>query len=153
MPYSPSGSSCRVQPARAAGGLARSAAEGVGAGFTTCAFIRSSVSSTGTERAHGGRRARDRDGRRHPDRAPGGRQDRPARGEPGRAAGDRRHPAKRGSSQRGEFRARPTDTSYVDLGYFGVVDRGFETGTTTPRRAEGFEKGRSIHIEQGRIMH
>ena len=39
--------------------------------------------------------------------------------------------SKRGSSQRGEFRARPTDTSYVDLGYFGVVDRGFETGTTT----------------------
>ena len=34
--------------------------------------------------------------------------------------------SKRGSSQRGEFRARPSDTSYVDLNYFGVVDRGFE---------------------------
>jgi LPS-assembly protein len=35
--------------------------------------------------------------------------------------------SKRGWSQRGEFRARPTDTSYVDLNYFGVVDRGFLT--------------------------
>ncbi|HLZ41333.1 MAG TPA: LPS assembly protein LptD [Candidatus Sulfotelmatobacter sp.] len=32
--------------------------------------------------------------------------------------------SKRGSSQRGEFRARPSDTSYVDLNYFGVIDRG-----------------------------
>ena len=32
--------------------------------------------------------------------------------------------SKRGWSQRGEFRARPTDTSYVDLNYFGVIDRG-----------------------------
>ncbi|HYM76598.1 MAG TPA: LPS assembly protein LptD [Candidatus Dormibacteraeota bacterium] len=32
--------------------------------------------------------------------------------------------SKRGSSQRGEFRARPSDTSYVDLNYYGVVDRG-----------------------------
>jgi LPS-assembly protein len=39
--------------------------------------------------------------------------------------------SKRGSSQRGEFRARPSDTSYVDLSYFGVIDRGFETGTST----------------------
>jgi LPS-assembly protein len=39
--------------------------------------------------------------------------------------------SKRGWSQRGEFRARPTDTSYVDLGYFGVVDRGIETSTPT----------------------
>jgi len=39
--------------------------------------------------------------------------------------------SKRGSSQRGEFRARPSDTSYVDLNYFGVIDRGFETGTST----------------------
>jgi len=30
----------------------------------------------------------------------------------------------RGWSQRGEFRAHPSDTSYVDLNYFGVVDRG-----------------------------
>lgn len=30
----------------------------------------------------------------------------------------------RGWSQRGQFRARPSDTSYVDLNYFGVIDRG-----------------------------
>jgi len=39
--------------------------------------------------------------------------------------------SKRGWSQRGEFRARPTDTSYVDLGFFGVIDRGIEIGTAT----------------------
>ena len=32
--------------------------------------------------------------------------------------------SKRGWSQKAEFRARPTDTSYVDLNFFGVVDRG-----------------------------
>ena len=30
----------------------------------------------------------------------------------------------RGWSQRGEFRVRPSETSYVDLNYFGVIDRG-----------------------------
>ena len=30
----------------------------------------------------------------------------------------------RGWSQRGEFRARPSDTSFVDLSYYGVTDRG-----------------------------
>jgi LPS-assembly protein len=39
--------------------------------------------------------------------------------------------SKRGWSQRGEFRARPTDTSYVDLNYFGVNDRGTMIGTST----------------------
>ncbi len=39
--------------------------------------------------------------------------------------------SKRGWSQRGEFRARPSDTSYIDLNYFGVIDRGIETGTST----------------------
>ncbi|HTS34701.1 MAG TPA: LPS assembly protein LptD [Candidatus Solibacter sp.] len=38
--------------------------------------------------------------------------------------------SKRGWSQRGEFRARPTDSSYVDLNYFGVVDRGITVGTS-----------------------
>lgn len=33
----------------------------------------------------------------------------------------------RGGSQRGEFRVRPSDTSYVDLNYFGVIDRGIGT--------------------------
>ncbi len=32
--------------------------------------------------------------------------------------------SKRGWSQRGEFRARPSDTSYIDLNFFGVIDRG-----------------------------
>jgi len=32
--------------------------------------------------------------------------------------------SKRGWSQRGEFRLRPSDSSYVDLNYFGVIDRG-----------------------------
>jgi LPS-assembly protein len=32
--------------------------------------------------------------------------------------------SKRGWSQRGEFRARPSETAYVDLNYFGVIDRG-----------------------------
>jgi len=36
--------------------------------------------------------------------------------------------SERGWSQRGEFRARPTDASYVDLNFFGVNDRG--TGIT-----------------------
>jgi LPS-assembly protein len=39
--------------------------------------------------------------------------------------------SKRGWSQRGEFRARPSDTSYVDLDYFGVVDRGIEIQSST----------------------
>ena len=37
--------------------------------------------------------------------------------------------SKRGSSQRGEFRARPTDSSYIDLSYFGVIDRGISVNT------------------------
>ncbi len=32
--------------------------------------------------------------------------------------------SKRGWSQRGQFRAQPSETSYVDLNYFGVIDRG-----------------------------
>jgi LPS-assembly protein len=38
--------------------------------------------------------------------------------------------SKRGWSQRGEFRARPSDRSYIDLSYFGVIDRGIETATS-----------------------
>jgi LPS-assembly protein len=37
----------------------------------------------------------------------------------------------RGGSQRGEFRSRPSDTSYVDVNYFGVIDRGISVGTPT----------------------
>jgi LPS-assembly protein len=60
--------------------------------------------------------------------------------------------SKRGWSQRGEFRARPSDTSYVDFNYFGVVDRGISepptcTGTppvcvATPPLKEGGEEAR-----------
>ncbi len=44
----------------------------------------------------------------------------------------------RGWSQRGEFRAMPTEKSYVDLNYFGVVDRGIGT----PPLKEGGENAR-----------
>jgi len=37
--------------------------------------------------------------------------------------------SKRGWMQRGEFRARPSDDSYVDLSYFGVIDRGISVQT------------------------
>jgi LPS-assembly protein len=56
--------------------------------------------------------------------------------------------SKRGWSQRGEFRARPTETSYVDLSYFGVIDRGTEisvtNGTTTTEQLlrEGGQEAR-----------
>jgi LPS-assembly protein len=38
--------------------------------------------------------------------------------------------SRRGWSQRGEYRARPSDTSYIDLSYFGVIDRGIKTNTS-----------------------
>src|SRR6266567_243245 len=44
----------------------------------------------------------------------------------------------RGWSQRGEFRARPSDTSYVDLNFFGVIDRGIGT----PPLKEGGQEAR-----------
>ncbi len=44
----------------------------------------------------------------------------------------------RGWSQRGEFRAMPTEHSYVDVHYFGVVDRGIGT----PPLKEGGENAR-----------
>jgi len=52
--------------------------------------------------------------------------------------------SKRGWSQRGEFRARPTDASYVDLNYFGVVDRGIVIGTSAGRKVlrEGGQEAR-----------
>ncbi|HWZ82818.1 MAG TPA: LPS assembly protein LptD [Terriglobales bacterium] len=47
--------------------------------------------------------------------------------------------SKRGWSQRGEFRTRPSDTSYVDLSYFGVLDRGIGT----PHQDQG---GEDVHL-------
>jgi LPS-assembly protein len=44
----------------------------------------------------------------------------------------------RGGSQRGEFRVRPSETSYVDLNYFGVIDRGIGS----PPVKEGGENAR-----------
>lgn len=40
----------------------------------------------------------------------------------------------RGWSQRAEFRARPSDTSYVDFAYFGVLDRGIGS---PPQKQDG----------------
>lgn len=48
--------------------------------------------------------------------------------------------SKRGWSQRGEFRARPSDTSFVDFSYFGVIDRGIGT----PRQDQGGEDAHFI---------
>jgi LPS-assembly protein len=46
--------------------------------------------------------------------------------------------SKRGWSQQGEFRARPSDTSYIDLNFFGVIDRGIGT----PPLREGGQEAR-----------
>ena len=55
--------------------------------------------------------------------------------------------SKRGWSQRGEFRARPSDTSYVDLNYFGVVDRGTEIGVSTSALPVLLrEGGQDVHL-------
>ncbi len=43
--------------------------------------------------------------------------------------------SKRGWSQRGQFRARPSDTSFIDFNYFGVLDR----GTGSPVQNQGGE--------------
>lgn len=55
--------------------------------------------------------------------------------------------SKRGWSQRGEFRARPSDTSYVDFNYFGVVDRGI--GSPPNRQDQGGENAR--FLSEGRF--
>ena len=53
----------------------------------------------------------------------------------------------RGWSQRGEFRARPTDSSYIDLNYFGVLDRGIGN----PKMDQG---GRDIRLDsEGTFRH
>jgi LPS-assembly protein len=46
--------------------------------------------------------------------------------------------SQRGWSQRGTFRAMPTETSFVDLSYFGVIDRGIGS----PPLKEGGENAR-----------
>jgi len=49
--------------------------------------------------------------------------------------------SQRGWAERGEFRARPSDTSYVDFTYFGVTDR----------KSQG---GEDVHLSgEGRFLH
>jgi len=49
--------------------------------------------------------------------------------------------SQRGWAERGEFRARPSDTSYVDFAYFGVTDR----------KSQG---GEDVHLSgEGRFLH
>jgi LPS-assembly protein len=48
----------------------------------------------------------------------------------------------RGWSQRGEFRVRPSETSYLELNYFGVIDRGIGT----PPLKEG---GENVRLNSG----
>jgi LPS-assembly protein len=50
--------------------------------------------------------------------------------------------SRRGWAQRGEFRARPTDTSYIDLSYFGVMDRGISQGAGLKPLREGGQEVR-----------
>jgi len=45
--------------------------------------------------------------------------------------------SQRGWAQRGEFRARPSDTAYVDLTYFGVIDRKKQGGEEVHLSGEG----------------
>ena len=45
--------------------------------------------------------------------------------------------SQRGWAQRGQFRARPSDTSYVDLNYFGVADRKHQGGEEARLSGEG----------------
>jgi len=45
--------------------------------------------------------------------------------------------SQRGWAERGQFRARPSDTSYVDLTYFGVVDRKRQGGEEVTLSGEG----------------
>ncbi len=40
--------------------------------------------------------------------------------------------SRRGWAQRGEFRARPNESTFLDVRYFGVLDRGVETSETVP---------------------
>jgi LPS-assembly protein len=45
--------------------------------------------------------------------------------------------SQRGWAQRGQFRARPSDTSYVDFTYFGVLDRKHQGGEDVTLSGEG----------------
>src|SRR5436305_7784303 len=45
--------------------------------------------------------------------------------------------SQRGWAERGQFRARPSDSSYVDLTYFGVLDRKHQGGEEATLSGEG----------------
>ncbi|HMK21483.1 MAG TPA: LPS assembly protein LptD, partial [Terriglobales bacterium] len=45
--------------------------------------------------------------------------------------------SQRGWAERGQFRARPSDTSYLDLNYFGVIDRKQQGGEEVTLAGEG----------------
>jgi len=49
--------------------------------------------------------------------------------------------SRRGWSQTGEFRARPSDSSFVDLRYFGVLDRGIYSGGVLQQQG-----GQDVHL-------
>ncbi|MBZ5600445.1 MAG: LPS assembly protein LptD [Acidobacteriia bacterium] len=51
----------------------------------------------------------------------------------------------RGWSQQGEFRAEPSEHSFVDLNYFGVLDRGIEQSQLDPTTG----KAAPVHVDQG----
>jgi LPS-assembly protein len=52
----------------------------------------------------------------------------------------------RGWQERGEFRARPSETSYVDVSYFGVVDRGIEIENSQNQIVNLREGGEDAHV-------
>ncbi len=54
--------------------------------------------------------------------------------------------SKRGWSQRGEFRARPSDGSYIDLGFYGVNDRGLSISTPTASHTTLREGGQEARL-------
>jgi LPS-assembly protein len=52
----------------------------------------------------------------------------------------------RGWSQRGDFRARPSNTSYVDLGFYGVIDRGIPIVNNLDQTVNLREGGEDAHL-------
>ncbi|HVP43116.1 MAG TPA: LPS assembly protein LptD [Terriglobales bacterium] len=55
--------------------------------------------------------------------------------------------SRRGWGQTGEFRARPSDNSFVDLKYFGVFDRGISNGVTVQDQG-----GQDVHLNAEALL-
>ncbi len=51
--------------------------------------------------------------------------------------------SRRGWAPQGQFRARPSEKSFVELNYFGVLDRGLDRGAGQPRTDQG---GQEVHL-------